>query len=69
MTSEEALLTKPKTSKVQYVKVKLTFDKPVTQRQAVAAAKDSIHGDFYPVPDETGGAGVFTVRGVTAVTE
>ncbi len=48
------------------MKIKLTFDKPMTRRQAVAAAKDSIHGEFYPVPDETGGAETFTVRRVAA---
>ncbi|ARJ65970.1 hypothetical protein WV31_10055 [Magnetospirillum sp. ME-1] len=55
--------------KTRKVVLNLTFDKPVTAEEAVAAAKDCIHGEFYPVPEKTGGAALFRIRSVTKHTE
>ena len=55
--------------RTQKVVLNMTFDKPVTKEEALAAAKDNIHGTFYPIPEKTGGAGSFTVRSFTPYRE
>jgi hypothetical protein len=39
-----------KSNKIQYVTVRLKFDQPVTDREAVALFEETISGTFYPKP-------------------
>ena len=53
-------------AKLHTVALKLQFDKPVTKTQAVDAAKNAIHGDFYPNPHECG-ADLMKVKAITRI--
>lgn len=43
------------------------FNKKISERAAVAAVRDCVHGEFYPTPDRTDGADQFRVSSVKRV--
>jgi len=53
----------PKPARTHEVLLKVTFNKACSERAAVAAVKDNVHGVFYPTAFEDGDPDQFTVRG------
>ena len=52
------------------VVVRVRFDKPCTSAFALAAVKDCVHGDFYPLSSaEIPCPGTFTIKSVTRLPE
>lgn len=51
--------------RVHHVIVRVTFDRPCTQSEAVAAVKDEFHGEFYPDLPRFNSPQSFIVRGVS----
>jgi hypothetical protein len=51
-------------SKSHQVLLRVTFDRPCTQAEAVVAVKENIHGDFYPFFTRDKAPEVFWVRSV-----
>jgi hypothetical protein len=49
------------------VTLALSFDKPCTPTEALCAAADNIHGEFYPTPERENGPQSFKVVGVRRV--